>query len=89
MLLVQILALSAEVQQIVDKYPEFGIRDLLVNNPTEQESELMKRHDAKFMTINFCYNYTNTTYFSNSKQKLSTDFYMPFPPEGNSMRVET
>ena len=48
----------------------------------------MNIHDAKFTTINFCYDYTNTTYFSNPKQRLSTYFYMPFPPEGNSVKIE-
>ena len=72
----------------MDKYPEFGIRDLLVTNNAEYEFELMKRHDTKFTTINLCYDYTNTTSFSNPKQRLSTDFYMPFPPEGSSVKIE-
>ena len=69
---------SYEVQQIVDKYPEFGIRDLLMSNKVECESESMKRHDPKFTNMNFCYDYTNTTYFSNQKQTLSTDFFHGF-----------
>ena len=67
---------SYEVQQIVDKYPDFGIKDLLVTNLAEHESERMKRHDGKFTTINFCYDYANTTSFSKSKQRLSNDYYM-------------
>ena len=56
---------------------KFGIRDLLVTNHAEHESERMKKHDGKFTTINFCYDYTNTTYFSNPNQRCSKDFYMP------------
>ena len=76
------------MKQIVDKYPEFGTRDLLMTNNAECESESMKRHDPKFTTMNFCYDYTNTTYFSNPKQTLSTDFFMPFSHEGSSVTIE-
>jgi prefoldin subunit 5 len=79
---------SYEVQQIVDKYPEFGIKDLLVTNHAEHESERMKKHDGKFTTINFCYDYANSSWFSKSKQSYSKDYYMPFPPEEYSVTIE-
>ena len=79
---------SYEVQQIVDKYPEFGIRDLLVTNNAEHESELMKSHDAKFTTMNFCYDYMNTTYFSNPKHELNTEVFLTHSPEESYSKIE-
>ena len=65
---------SYEVQQIMDKYPEFGVKDLLVTDHAEHEYERMKKHDGKFTTINFCYDYANSSCFSKSKQRYSKDY---------------
>ena len=69
---------SYEVQLFIDKYPKFGIRDMLSLTDAEKESEGMKRHDPKFTTMNFCYDYPNKTYFSSPKKKFDTDFVQTY-----------
>ena len=47
-----------------------------------------KIHDPKFTTMNFCYEYMNTTYFSSPKEELTTDFVMTYSREESSSSIK-
>ena len=51
---------------------------MLISTIVEKESEGMKRHDPKFTTMNFFYDYINMTYFSSRKHEFDTDFVQTY-----------